>query len=836
MDGLTSDLIKPFFIGDSAFTSLNEFKKLLKNIPKDDPKKLKKVLCKLLSFIKVDNFLPIHLDSETEITIDVFNTILNLRGLINKSNVNNKEAIIFLNSENKNIADHTFDVDPCKLLIEHKKLNEIQYSQYLQKDAHSNFLTTADVKNQYPLPIFISDRFLNDPNFTFSSYSENESKISFYHLLFWLIRLFLFGSVNECKIEWKNGHYIDDIIHFIDEGLKTGDSYFEVVLRGSKEFSHFLYDYLFTNLCRSKIEKDFIVKFQFVDFLERDPHFKNIITKYPSICEGLRISNPYPFDLNVFRLNDYEIDPHNIERLLSYGEHFQEIPEIEKEIEIYDEWKKENIELLAFENIFELVRSKLFHQNKDVKNFDDKFGRWFLNSNVSLINREVYSTFKAIHNGDQKEIENQILILKKILNPWSGDDRFFLYFVFHLIESRPNFSSLVSFNEKVYDGFSLLINMVKNCKPFYITKKKDEENHYIFFEKFELKTLNVERLLYCISMFPQKSGSLLRPIYAKLYDFFTFLPFANKTFDLPYLAAFSNEIVNLFRDQLNLSFIFLTTTENCIDLLDSQRFPLICKVVNQFVEWNCLDELKEALKSADLYNKGQNASEKLTSYINKLIEINNKTILYRKYQPEKMHFRLISKENIHSNISLMNTFIPALSHIDFLSNDRQKLVTAYYLLTKSNDNNDKKSRKIPIDKETTLNSALPAVFNFNPDFSKSFARICMVLINQIPENQDFLGFDKNKVVLSLCNELHDHISKNPDSYRTFIWNKIKNSHHSSPQDGLNTLLALFEVYNEEDKEKHLFFNTDDWNDKLSPPEDIKGAESAFNFLQNYIVI
>ena len=83
MDGLTSDLIKPFFIGDSAFTSLNEFKKLLKNIPKDDPKKLKKVLCKLLSFIKVDNFLPIHLDSETEITIDVFNTILNLRLLIN---------------------------------------------------------------------------------------------------------------------------------------------------------------------------------------------------------------------------------------------------------------------------------------------------------------------------------------------------------------------------------------------------------------------------------------------------------------------------------------------------------------------------------------------------------------------------------------------------------------------------------------------------------------------------------------------------------------------------------------------------------------------------------
>lgn len=341
-------------------------------------------------------------------------------------------------------------------------------------------------------------------------------------------------------------------------------------------------------------------------------------------------------------------------------------------------------------------------------------------------------------------------------------------------------------------------------------------------------------------MYPQ--SALLKPIYKNIFDFFSFLPFVHKTIDLPYLSAFANEVVNLFRDQLNLSFIFLSSTTNCIDLIDNERFPLIEKVVNKFIEWNCLDELKEALKSADLYNKGANASEKLKSYTNKLIEINNNTILYHKHQPEKIHFRLLTKTNTHSNISLMNTFIPALSHINASTNDRQKLVCAYYLLTKSTSKIKEKNKKFAIDKQNTFNSSLPNVFNFKSNSFNNFANSFMVLILPIPENCDFLGFDKNKLILSLRVELNDHIENNKNSYRTLIWNKLQNEKNNSENsnffddddddgDSLNILLALFEVFDIDDIENHRFFNTDDWPNNITPPEDIESARSAFNFLQ-----
>ena len=106
-------------------------------------------------------------------------------------------------------------------------------------------------------------------------------------------------------------------------------------------------------------------------------------------------------------------------------------------------------------------------------------------------------------------------------------------------------------------------------------------------------------------------------------------------------------------------------------------------------------------------------------------------------------------------------------------------------------------------------------------------------------NENFLGFDNNKVALSLCYELHDHIRNNPDSYRTLIFNKINSSNSSDVDDDkkemLNTLMALFEVFDENDQENHQFFSTHNWINKITPPDIINGAKLAYKFLDNYII-
>lgn len=843
METVTSDLIKPFFVGDYPFTSLlNTFKDLIKKIPKENPKKSKKFINKLLNFIKFNNFLPLQLNSKDEISIETFNSFLYLRGLINKSNVNNKEAIIFIRSSYKNLYDQKFNVDPCKILMRENRLNEMQYSQYLQKDIHKEFISTCDAKNLFPLPIVIYDHFIHQPNFSFVSYCENETdpKILFNHSIFWIMNFFLYGLINDCKINGKSSNPINNIIYYIEKGMEIESPFFIVLLQESIEFNDFLYDHLFTQFCIKEENKEFISKFYFYNFLHKDPIFHDICSKYPIIYESLKIANPWPYDLNAFHLNEDEISPISIRSLLSYKKIFIEIPELESAIQPYEKWKNENIEMLANGNIFELIRTKLFQRNENIENFDDQFGQWLLNPNISLINREVYSTFKAIYKGEKEKINLQIQILKRILNPWNNDDRAFNFFIYNFLNSNSNFTSYAKFNKKVANGFSILIDIYRHCKPFYFCQKKEDDEMltYILYEKSEVKTFYIERLLYFNTMFPTPSYSLGKDIFKKIFDFFCNLQFVCKTVDLCYLAAFANEIVKLFRDQLNLSFIFLTTTKNCIDLLDEKIFPLIQKVIDQFKNWNCLDQLREALKSADLYNKGQNASEKLKSYINKLIEINNKTILDRKVRPSKIHFRIFSMNNTHSNMSLMNTFVPALSHLSSKTLDQKKLISAYYLLTKSS-NESKSDNKISIDIKTTLNSALPLVFDFRPDFTKSFAKTIMIQILPISMNENFLGFDNNKVALSLCYELHDHIRNNPDSYRTLIFNKINSSNSSDVDDDkkemLNTLMALFEVFDENDQENHQFFSTHNWINKITPPDIINGAKLAYKFLDNYII-
>lgn len=833
---IINDFLKPFFIGDHSFSSLILLKQQLNNLPVNDGKKVKKQLKKLLNFINVDddyNFV-LPTDHQNKITIDTFNDILILRGLINENNVDNEKAISLIKSSDRNFRDQTFLVDPCRFLALDKKMNQVQYSQYLQKDCHQDFISTCDVKKQFLHPICIYNHFINIPNFSFMSYCEdiNDPKINFNHSISWIIKLFLYGSINDCKIEGKTSDYIDNFIYFLEKGIEINDPVFLVMVQSSTELYHYLYDHLFSEYCKKEYSKRLIETFEFVDFLIKDPKFIHLYKNNPEFGQGFRNKFPYPYETVRYLLKENDF---SISDIYEFSKQFKPIPEIEEAILPCEEWRRRHIDELANQNIYDLIRSKLFHQNNDL---NDQFGEYLLNAKVSLLSRQVYILFKACQTGDKDIIQKEIDILMHLINPWNNDDRVFKFYMNNFINTKNTFDSLESFNSRIKESCGSLNQMMNRCKPFYVVDTEDRVDDidvirtYVVYEKIDIRSFLIERLLLQNATFLLASDTKEELYYPKIFDFFINLPFVHKTEDLYILASFANEIVDLFRDQLNLTYLYLSTCENCTDLLNEKRFPLIKKVNETFDSNGYLSSLQRALQSADDYGHGLNASEKLKAYVNRLIEINNKTILERKYHPFRSHFRLILKRNVHSNMSLSNTIVPALSHLDQSTLDSQRLIDAFYLLTKANEK-DKATSKIIIDMRSTMNSLLPIVFNFKSSETFNFARTIFTFITPIPDSQDFLEFNKEKVLSSLYGELKDHLKSHPDSYRTQIWKLIKKVDPSSKTaDGgnaLNALLPLFEVFDDENMEEHHFFNLNEL------PEKVDGIEAASFFLRYYML-
>ena len=510
-----------------------------------------------------------------------------------------------------------------------------------------------------------------------------------------------------------------------------------------------------------------------------------------------------------------------------------EIKEIEDVIVTYKDWKRDSYEMLVNSSLFENVRSKLF---KKSNNIDDQFGNWFLNSKVTLMTRQIYEVCKAILNGDENQIESEFNILNRIINPWSDDSRYLKSFWKSFVDSDPQFSNLYKFEKHINDHLEIK-DIINHCQPYYICQFEEEDNSdppvmikktCIIARNVGVKTYFIERYLYSMTMV--KSNEDTVKIINKIFDFITNLPFAHYTKYIYVLAGFINEILRDFRDQMNLLFLILETSENCVDLLNYDKFQ---SIINDRKRSESREILKEALEAADSYNKGTNAPSKLKSYINRLIEINNKTIFApEKNGPKKQKFRIMTKGELHSNISLMNTILPALAHIDMKNiSPSEHLIKAFKVLIGHKDT------EYLINKDKFLED-FPSIFSF----AKGSAAIkIMVIINKIEEGDDLFGLKDNSMALSLCEELSNFLSQeqNKSSYRAVIWRKIENTPESDSKPDysmiMNALIPLFEEYDKSVLDEHLFFSTEGWEDNETLPDNLEGIEAAAHFLRSYKV-
>ncbi|KAK8863691.1 hypothetical protein M9Y10_011381 [Tritrichomonas musculus] len=840
------NILKQFFIVDIYYNSLNLMKKLLDNLCEENISDVFKYIND--NYYNYDQNLPYNNDDDNDdkskkLSVEDFDEFFNTRGLINDKK-DAKAAFEFIqskkNGKRPNLIDTEIKVNNIRNNMNNGKWSDLQYKQILLSDCYYNFMDSQKEINLKPHPCLIYHHFVKVPEFSFINYEkeraitkeESDNKIFENVLIPWILNFFLYGTFNDCDESGKINNY-KNLTKFIDCGIDF-DNIFESRINNSEEICHFAYDCLFSEFCKKNKPIEKITEFEYSNYINDFPTLFNIKEDHSDKFNAM-IKHSQP-EKAVFskEINNTDYDYMSEESKNIIKDKFKEIKEIEDVIVIYKDWKSTSYDMLGNSSLFENIRSKLFKQSD---NIDDQFGNWFLNTKVTLITRQVYEVCKAIKNGDENQIKGEFNILKSILNPWNDDDCYLRSFWKSYVESDPPFTDHYKFDKYINEKL-VIKDIINNCQPYYICKFEEGDNSdppvmtektCIIARNVGVKTYFIERYLYSMTMFKNSSDDKIK-IINQIFDFMTNLPFVHCTKHIYVLAGFINEILRDFRDQMNLLFLILETSENCVDLLNYDKFK---PIINDNNRTESPEILEEALKAADSFNKGTNAPSKLKSYINRLIEINNKTILIpEKSKPNIQKFRIITKGELHTNVSLMNTILPALAHIETKSfSPTEHLIKAFKVLTGHKDAKDL------INKDKFFDD-LPSIYAF----AKGSATIkIMVNIIEIKEGDDLFGLKEGSMALSLCEELSNFLSQesNKESYRVKIWNKIENTPKSDSKPDyskiLNVLIPLFEEYDKSVLDEHLFFSTEGWKDKETLPENLEGIEAAAYFLKTYKV-
>ncbi|OHT07287.1 hypothetical protein TRFO_24631 [Tritrichomonas foetus] len=690
--------------------------------------------------------------------------------------------------------------------------NSYSYKGLLLNDIINGSLTNIEAQ-KFPHPFIVYQFFLNNPEFNFDSYSENgifaESNIP------WILNFFVFGNVNE-----KN---FDRLTYFLKEGLKKNNIMLQTTgIRDNYGFRYFLCETQFIQKCRNhdyeiKDVQTFIHNIHTLDEAFTNDSWET--GKYESISSEIQ-SSKYQF-----------VDIHEASKNIK--ENVKIIHELDEIVSQYESFNILNDE----RSILELIQTRILSENYDIH---DVFGTWLFNHQVPLLYRQVYALCKAIKDESSAHIIKEYKILCKLLNPWNNNEingQIFWY-LFNEKCDNNTFVSYISFSEAIESVITQIFDnkgdLLLNCTPFYIC------NDHLYSFKIAPTSaksfpIPIHRLLYIISMFKTPYfGEINKKSF---FEFFKYLPFCHFTKYLYVLAAFTNFLSEIFNDQLNLLYLFVKSRKNCIDLLEFKPKMLEFNAIfsknedKQLVR-EALLLLREALQVCDsLYQSSDvpcNAYDKLNSFIKDLIQIHNNTILYSKNKSDskknslssRINFRFVSKNNLHSKLSIFNSFVPALAHIYHFENDQiniliesAKILLGQFVCPKD----DKISYK--------LASTLPCPSLFDTYSYDAFRRISKL------HDHDIFGNKQQNYVNSLCDELKHFIKSNPESYRAKIFSLIKaNTQEFNPsEDPIDTLMPLFEETDNENTGQ--FFSRDEW---LSPSQP-KGIANAYEFLKSTIV-
>lgn len=201
------------------------------------------------NYYRVKPGLPFNSKNNPEkVTIDSFNEFLNSRGLITKKrNISN--VIDFMveieNHLSPNLVANKINVSKIRNNIDENKWENVQYKQILLSDCNNNFIDKCNV-NDYPHPCVIYNHFVNVGAFSIKNLNCP---------IHWIIKFFLYGSFNDYKHTEKDSNYLNNIVEFIDSEFQNDPSNFEAKISISKEFDHFVYNYLFTVNMKIMIQK-----------------------------------------------------------------------------------------------------------------------------------------------------------------------------------------------------------------------------------------------------------------------------------------------------------------------------------------------------------------------------------------------------------------------------------------------------------------------------------------------------------------------------------------------------------------------------------------------------
>lgn len=759
-------LIVKFFNQDSIyFNSLERLETCLEAL---EISKNAKFVDHLFEFIldsnklrRISNYINLKpsnyaIPSSGHLTIDLFKPFLNLRGALNTEA--GKKFIDLFKQKIDFFALSSETIAKCET---EGSIKKAEYNKMLQLDSLIDTIQNKSLPvTTYRHPWVIYTQFITNPNFGFADYKDQNFDDSSYIFdgahIFWLLRFFIYGSVDSNSLIQLNT--------FIRKVLETGN---EAGMRNTidnKQFQNFLYDTTFRELCNNP---HFINQFDF-----QKPKLDN--------QESVNITET----INKSRIDraDFASLDDTFDIFAKYSEANVQFSPIT--IDGNEDWSEKYSSKSFMEtidqndvDILSAISERILHFNPRL---NDEFPKWLLNDKYSLLSRQVYVTLKRIHESltdetKKEEAKREFIVFRKIANPWNNQPNQVISLWLQILD-RITEKSFTNYTEfcKIFNGLNI------NQIPYFFALNPDDNEYYLIQEK-NLNTVSIPKMLFEYAMKPESITDTNK--LSKVINFFHYFPFVQHTKYLPILSSFVHKLVgyDLFCNQLNLLYLVFVSQQNCVDLLSipNVNFSIIPNINNEF---NGL--LKEAFDEADQFGEGSNALDKLTSYVNHLIRINNETILCEVGNDPKP-FRFIFNNNLHSNLCLRNTFIPAFAHLK----DEASLTNAFDLL-----------------KGSTASSIKDLFSPDCGDFSKPFYnKNSQIQFLQIEGGSNLLGFPANSIYLSLATTFAEYIFIHQDSTVSKIWKHIienpvsYNSDESDKSRILETLIPLFMEYSDESK-------------------------------------
>jgi hypothetical protein len=228
---------------------------------------------------------------------------------------------------------------------------------------------------------------------------------------------------------------------------------------------------------------------------------------------------------------------------------------------------------LTFVSVLKRIREQIIEKNDHIV---CGFADWLFDHRCPLIVRQIYAVMSAVLNEDMEEVRREFFVFSLLINPWYLDVEPGIIFWCELNEATredDEESMELVVHQTLWKRDFILGESIRLCRPYFYTGTKFISPPEVVVEPFD-------RIVFSAAMFNMRGlgspsdsevgiGNFCRG-YFHLKTFFTFMKSVGRIHWTRYLIdlyQFIDSLQELFKDQLNLLYVILSTL-NSGELVD----------------------------------------------------------------------------------------------------------------------------------------------------------------------------------------------------------------------------------------------------------------------------